>query len=292
MSLSRRMGSSVPSAVGVRASETGTKSRTKPTWVSTPTVTRASTAAMSHARIASLPGRCRSRPGSSSYPASRNRKPRPTLDSRVMYCGRAKPSTWGPIRMPQKMRMTTWGTRGPGRIATIIGASAATIVTASRLSSPWAATTDSPSAQAHGVGPQHGMPDAPASGFLEQRHPPGPHVVPVLACPGRQGVIGRKQPARHLSRCRPVRGDLGKRQIQALVPRHGLLDEADLAIRAGKQSGPGPAPGDTQRDVLQAVDDLHGCRGLADGRGQRLDRDVDELADAESGILVQRPRPP
>ena len=67
--------------------------------------------------MARRPGRSRSRLGSSSYPASRNRKPSPMFDSSVMLGGEASPRPCGPIRMPRKIRMTTCGTRLPGSAA-------------------------------------------------------------------------------------------------------------------------------------------------------------------------------
>ena len=48
----------------------------------------------------------------------------------------ARPRPCGPIRMPARIRMTTWGMPGPGIVATIIGVSAATSVTTSSDSSP------------------------------------------------------------------------------------------------------------------------------------------------------------
>ncbi len=126
MSLSCRMGSSVPSAVVVRASPIGTKSRTYPTEPRPATAPTAMTALSAQPAMASLPGCSRSSRGSSSYPASRNRNPSPTLESRLMLTVSARPRPCRPIRMPLKIRMTTWGMRGPGSAATMIGANAAT----------------------------------------------------------------------------------------------------------------------------------------------------------------------
>ena len=136
MSLSCRMGSSVPSAVVVRASPIGTKSWTKPSQPRMATAPTAMTALNAQPPMASRPARSRSRRGSSSYPASRNRKPSPTLASSLMLPVSARPRTCGPIRTPARISTTTWGTRGPGSAATMSGASAATSVTASSACRP------------------------------------------------------------------------------------------------------------------------------------------------------------
>jgi hypothetical protein len=134
--LSCRMGSSVPSAVVVRARAIGTKSRTKPRAPRTATAPTAMTALNAQPPMASRPARSRSRRGSSSYPASKNRNPSPTLASSLMLPVSARPRTCGPIRTPARISTTTWGMRGPGNAATMIGASAATTVTASKAWRP------------------------------------------------------------------------------------------------------------------------------------------------------------
>ena len=96
--------------------------------------------------MASLPACSRSSRGSSSYPASRNRNPSPTLASSLMLAVSARPSPFGPIRMPAKIRTTTWGMRGPGSAATMMGASAATSATTSSVSRPFASIPGAPSA--------------------------------------------------------------------------------------------------------------------------------------------------
>ncbi len=136
MWLSCRIGSRVPSAVVVRASPTGTKSWMYPVEPSAATTPTASTAVTAQPASASRPGRCRSSRGSSSYPASRNRKPRPMLDSRVMLAVLARPRPCGPMSTPPSRKMTTCGMRGPGSSATTSGASAATSATTNRVSSP------------------------------------------------------------------------------------------------------------------------------------------------------------
>jgi hypothetical protein len=66
MLLSRKIGSSVPSAVVVSPSATGTNARTKPAYASSPTSRPASAAEATQAMTASLPARCRKSASSSS----------------------------------------------------------------------------------------------------------------------------------------------------------------------------------------------------------------------------------
>ena len=77
MCCSRRIGSSVPSAVVVNAIDTGTKARTKPRYSSPPTIRTAATALITQPIRACRPAFSRSSAGSNSYPASRNRNPNP-----------------------------------------------------------------------------------------------------------------------------------------------------------------------------------------------------------------------
>lgn len=66
MSLARKIGSSVPSAVVVSANETGTNACTKPVAASTPTTPVDNASATIQPMTASLPGRQRNSTGSSS----------------------------------------------------------------------------------------------------------------------------------------------------------------------------------------------------------------------------------
>ena len=123
---SRRMGSSVPSAVVVSAMATGTNARTSPTAYSRPTIPPASAAITSHDRAARRPGSARSSRWSTSYPARRNRKPSPTSARICALSGDPSPRPCGPIRIPPRRSRTICGIRGPGSRARQTGASTAT----------------------------------------------------------------------------------------------------------------------------------------------------------------------
>ena len=135
MSLSRRIGSNVPSAVVVSASATGTKAWTRPAAASRPVTTIETRALISQPATASRPVRSAKWSSSSSYPARRKRKPSPTLATNAIESGSANPATSGPIRTPPTISTTTWGTRNRARIADTNGAAAETTDTTNRARS-------------------------------------------------------------------------------------------------------------------------------------------------------------
>ena len=107
ISFSRRIGSRIPRAVVVSASDTGTNAWTNPLAASTPTTPRARIRLTSHPRIASRPGAARNMAKSSSYPASRNRNPSPRLTKGATLPVCAHPRTWGPMMTPPTRKTTT-----------------------------------------------------------------------------------------------------------------------------------------------------------------------------------------
>ena len=144
MSLSRRMGSRVPSAVVVSASATGTKACTSPAAASRPVTTIETRALTSQPASARRPDRSQKWSSSSSYPASRNKNPSPTLATSSIGPGAAHPATSGPISTPPTIRTTTWGTRNRASIAHTKGATAETTDTTSRARRPVSRSTTAP----------------------------------------------------------------------------------------------------------------------------------------------------
>jgi hypothetical protein len=139
---SRTIGSSVPSAVVVRARPITISSMTVPISTSVAAIAMARTSEMIHPLIASWSGRPRTRERSSSRPARNIRNDRP-IEARPemtpLVC--ARPSTLGPITMPRTISTTTPGiasrpvhfARMGARTATI--AIRSSVLTAPRLMS-------------------------------------------------------------------------------------------------------------------------------------------------------------
>ena len=130
MPCSRSIGSSVPRAVVVNPMATGRNAWTKPMAARPPTTSTAIAVLITQAITACFPAFSRSNAGSSSYPARRNRKPSPNPAISWISSDRANPRTWGPMRMPPRIRNNTCGGR-PGISREMIGAMAATVITSS-----------------------------------------------------------------------------------------------------------------------------------------------------------------
>ena len=107
MSLSRRIGSNVPSAVVVTAIAITRGECTTPAAYS-PANTAAAPARLTNQDTpANRPARSLNNARSSSYPASRNRKPRPIDENIETGSAFAHPATDGPTRIPATKRSTT-----------------------------------------------------------------------------------------------------------------------------------------------------------------------------------------
>ena len=130
--LSLRIGSRVPSAVLVRQMATPRKSVMTPSLPRIPAATRASAALTSHPVSASLPDLPWTARFSSSRPAAKKRKARPSSASRSMAASSSiQPSTSGP-KMTPKPSMSTTSATGRRRSPTSKGVAAAMAAMTSR----------------------------------------------------------------------------------------------------------------------------------------------------------------
>ena len=99
----------------------------------------------------------------------------------------------------------------------------------------------------------------------------------------------RAQPSRDLHVGRPAGANLGARDVNEVLPVRRAEDHARLAGGIQHDVGPQVPPPEHAQQSLHLVDREHGRRRIVDRRRERLEPDVDQDAEGEHRILLERP---
>ena len=89
----------------------------------------------------------------------------------------------------------------------------------------------------------------------------------------------------HLRRVGAVTDDLGQGEHEQTVEVPQLPLDPDRTAGIHPQAGRVEPVARDGQEVADAIDGLDPCRGIVDGRGQRADRDIHELPEAERRVL-------
>src|SRR5689334_22144874 len=135
-----------------------------------------------------------------------------------------------------------------------------------------------------GDGRERGGQRGAGSGF-QQVSLAGDGGVPLRRERGLEFVEQPVEAPDHLRRVGAVPDDLGQREHQQSVKGAQLPLEPDRSAGIHSQAGRVEPTARDGQEVADAVDGLDPGRGVIDGRGQRADRDVNELPEAERRIL-------
>ena len=92
----------------------------------------------------------------------------------------------------------------------------------------------------------------------------------------------------HLERLLPVVGDLVQREVQQAREGRRRVEDPHRARPVDQVGRPVGSGAGHPQDAVQLVEHLHGRRGVVDAGGQGPLGDVDQLADAELGVLLHR----
>ena len=94
------------------------------------------------------------------------------------------------------------------------------------------------------------------------------------------------QPPRDLEVRRAVEPDLAAGELHEVIPVRRTVDDAQIAGGVVDHVVVQMTPADGAQQAVELVERQHGGGGIVDGARQRLDRDVDDDAEGEGGILL------
>ena len=91
--------------------------------------------------------------------------------------------------------------------------------------------------------------------------------------------------ADHLRRVGAIADDLGQGKHEQAIEVPQLPLDPYRAAGINPQAGRIGSVAREAKEVADAIDGLYSCRRIVDGRGQRANRDIDELPEAERRVL-------